>query len=143
MSHAERAKVTGEEEGRRGAQWGQPEQSPPGQDEADPISGEGGPGAGWWATGELGAGLILLYFAASAGLETLSRGRQRACGRGVLPRWEGVSPPGLSVRRRPGRLVTQAQERAEFRGLSDHPTPTPDRAIGACPLQRLSGGAQN
>lgn len=55
----------------------------------------------------------------------------------------GRFAPGLSVHPRPGRPGTQAQERTEFRGLADHPTPPPDRAIGACPLQILSGGAQN
>ena len=29
--------------------------------------------------------------------DTLSRGRQKTRSRGVLPRWEGVSPPGLGI----------------------------------------------
>lgn len=139
MPHAERAKVTGEEEGRSGAQWDPLRKAPQARTRRTQLWERAG-GAGWWALGESGGWVYFIVFCAG---DTISRGRQKACSPGVLPRWEGVSPPGLSVHPRPGRPVTQAQERAECRGLSGHPTPTPDRAIGARPLQILSGGARN
>lgn len=119
MPHAERAKVTGEEEGRSRHSGAGLRKAPQARTRRTQLWERAG-GAGWWVLGSLGAGFILLYFV----LETLfPRGRQKACSPGVLPRWEGVSPPGLSVHPRPGRPVTQAQERAECRGLSGHPTP--------------------
>lgn len=99
------------ERGGKGARWGQPEEeSPPGQDKADPSTGRGRAGGGLRRLGaSLRAGFILLYFASSAGLETLFPGGDKrpavvaSCpaGRAFRPQ-DSVSEAGASGHAGPG-----------------------------------------
>lgn len=114
------AKVTGEEKGRGGGTLGPARGEPPqAKTMLTPGPGEGGQGAGCGVGAELEGWVDFIVFCLQcwAG-DTLSRGRQKACCPGVLPRWEGVSPPGLVSW---GRGVwSLGQGRAQNCRTSDH-----------------------
>lgn len=128
--------------GGEGAQWGQPEESPPGQDEADPSARRGRAGGGLVGLeASLGAGFILLYFASSTGLETLFPGGDKrpavvaSCpaGRAFRPQ-DSVSEAGASRLSSPGE-----------RSISEPliaPPPLLTVQLGP-PPQILSRGAQS
>lgn len=128
------AKVTGEEKGRgRGHTRASPRRAPQAKTRLTPGPREGGQGAGCGAGAELEGWVYFIVFCLQrwAG-DTLSRGRQKACCPGVLPRWEGGSPPGLVSR---GRGVWPL-----WPGMGGGiTTPTADPLIGALPPCKFRG----
>lgn len=62
-----------------------------------PARGEGGQGAGWGWGRVWGMGLFYCIWPPALGRRHSFWGRQKTRSRGVLPRWEGVSPLGLGI----------------------------------------------
>lgn len=122
MLRGQRSQVR--ERGGQGAQWGHPEESPPGQDKADPSTRRGQSGGGLGGVGGVGElGLFYCILPPALGWRHSFPGETKG-----LPSWRPAPLGGRFAPRtqspQEGRLATLAPGSAE-RGTSDHPMLTP------------------